>query len=253
MKSIDRDYVTETVKTVLARDYCCGTNAFDRNENTVGLARETPGRRKFPFKPDAVSIATMGKAIVAVAGDRHLSWLRKHIRTLTRDEIFSPKFVSTIEARMAGESQHVYGPNISLVYEPQSLKIRIYPKGLNIELLRDVEIHRLYDNPGYRNALRYNPDGDRPDVLAAAVWDGKDLIAVAAASQDCREMYQIGVDVIPEYRAKGIGTAAVSHLTREIFEKGIIPYYSTRASNIASLNTAIGIGYYPLWTELYSK
>jgi predicted GNAT family acetyltransferase len=66
-------------------------------------------------------------------------------------------------------------------------------------------------------------------------------------------MWQIGVDTLPAYRNRGIGKAMVSAVTEYILNRGIIPYYSTNASNIASGRITDSLGYRPAWVELYSR
>ena len=42
------------------------------------------------------------------------------------------------------------------------------------------------------------------DVLGVGVYDNGKLIGLAGCSADCESMYQIGVDVLPEYRMQGL-------------------------------------------------
>ena len=44
-------------------------------------------------------------------------------------------------------------------------------------------------------------------MLGVGAYDGKDLIGLAACSADCDRMWQIGVDVLPAYRRKGVASA----------------------------------------------
>lgn len=49
-----------------------------------------------------------------------------------------------------------------------------------------------------------------------AYCDGK-LIGLAACSAYCDTMWQIGADVLPEYRRKGIASALTSRLAIEMY------------------------------------
>ncbi|MEE0999921.1 MAG: GNAT family N-acetyltransferase [Treponemataceae bacterium] len=73
-----------------------------------------------------------------------------------------------------------------------------------------------------------------------------------ACTDDCDSMWQIGVDVLPEFRGKNIASFLVNKLSHKIFEKGKIPYYCTAWSNISSRNTAIKAGFTPAWVEIAS-
>ena len=66
-------------------------------------------------------------------------------------------------------------------------------------------------------------------------------------------MWQIGVDVLPEYRRQGIAAALTSRLALEILKRGKAPFYCCAWSNIASARNAIDSGFKPAWTELTVK
>lgn len=54
--------------------------------------------------------------------------------------------------------------------------------------------------PTWGNALC--ADRKELDVLGVGAYDGERLIGLAECSADCDTMWQIGVDVLPEYRRK---------------------------------------------------
>ena len=74
---------------------------------------------------------------------------------------------------------------------------------------------------------------------------------MAGASNDCAMMWQIGMDVLPEYRSCGLAAYLVNWLTLEILNRGYVPYYGTASSNIASQRVAHRVGYYPAWVCVY--
>ena len=66
-------------------------------------------------------------------------------------------------------------------------------------------------------------------------------------------MWQIGVDVLPEYRRQGIACALTSRLAVEILERGKVPFYCAAWSNIRSVRNAVKSGFRPAWAELTAK
>ncbi len=90
--------------------------------------------------------------------------------------------------------------------------------------------------------------------MAATVarHDGE-IVGMAAASADSDEMWQVGIDVVAEYRVGGIGKALVGRLTELLFAKGKLPYYATGMANIPSRKLAMALGYYPAWAEVYAR
>jgi RimJ/RimL family protein N-acetyltransferase len=77
-------------------------------------------------------------------------------------------------------------------------------------------------------------------------------MGMAGCSADSPGMWQIGIDVSPAYRGKGIAKTLVSLLRDEAFRRGAIPYYGTSLSNIASWKTALASGFVPAWIETES-
>jgi predicted GNAT family acetyltransferase len=66
-------------------------------------------------------------------------------------------------------------------------------------------------------------------------------------------MWQIGVDVLPEYRRKGIASAMTGRLALEILERGKVPFYCCAWSNVKSARNAIKSGFRPAWVEMTVK
>lgn len=91
------------------------------------------------------------------------------------------------------------------------------------------------------------------DVLGVGAYHDEKLIGLAACSADCDIMWQIGVDVLPEYRRKGIAAALTSRLAIEILERGKVPFYCCAWSNLKSARNAIKSGFRPAWIELTVK
>ena len=86
-------------------------------------------------------------------------------------------------------------------------------------------------------------------VGVAAIKDDE-ILGMAGASMDSPIMWQIGINVEPNGRRKGIGKMLVALLKNEILDKGRLPYYGTSMGHIASQKVAIGSGFVPVWAEL---
>ncbi len=76
---------------------------------------------------------------------------------------------------------------------------------------------------------------------------------LAACSADCEDMWQIGVDVLPEYRRRGIACALTGALAKEIISREKVPFYCTAWSNIRSVRNALKSGFVPAWVEMTAK
>ena len=89
----------------------------------------------------------------------------------------------------------------------------------------------------------------RPDRIAVIALDGDTIMGMAGCSEDAPHWQQIGIDVLPEYRSKGIGSYLVTSLRNKIIKMGDIPFYGTAAANIHSQNIALKSGFRPVWVE----
>ena len=63
-------------------------------------------------------------------------------------------------------------------------------------------------------------------------------------------MMQIGVNVLPAYRGRGIGAALTNRLAREILGMGQVPFYSAVWANIRSTGNAVRAGFRAAWASL---
>ena len=79
------------------------------------------------------------------------------------------------------------------------------------------------------------------------------MIAIAGAAKESKQMWEVGIDVMPEYRNDGLGNAMVRYLTLEILKKGIVPFYSASVTNIASQMVASRAGYVPCWVDTFGN
>lgn len=119
-----------------------------------------------------------------------------------------------------------------------------------MRVLHPEDLAALY-LPEWKNALCEHRK--QLDILAVGAYDKGKLMGMAGCSADCDMMWQIGVDVLPEYRNRGIGSALTNRLAREIFERGKVPFYCAAWSNVKSVKNAIRSGFRPGWIEITAK
>ena len=90
-------------------------------------------------------------------------------------------------------------------------------------------------------------------MLAVGAYDGPHLIGLAGCSADCDTMWQIGIDVQPGYRRRGVAAALTHLLSQEILSRGKVPFYCAAWSNIPSVKNALRAGFGPAWVELTAR
>ena len=133
---------------------------------------------------------------------------------------------------------------------PDLQALRALPCEYELRILEAGDFKDLY-KPEWSNALCEKRK--ELDVLGVGAYHEGALIGLAACSADCDTMWQIGVDVLPGYRRKGIASAMTSKLALEILERGKVPFYCCAWSNMKSARNAIKSGFRPAWVEMTVK
>jgi GNAT superfamily N-acetyltransferase len=238
-KRITKSEMLRIVQSQLAIDLNCTPDDLNGEKDSIifTAARENVSRRPFPRNKRHFDMLSMGKAIVVSATPEILGIVKPLLGGKTRDEAFSMPFVNG----------HI------LYYLPDLAQINLLasPSGFTYELVEQGDIPALYQNEGFRNALQYDSNHPRPDVLATLARKDGRIVGMAGASKDCAKMWQIGIDALPEYRNYGLAAYLVNWLALEILDRGYVPYYGTASSNIASQRVAHRAGFRPAWVCAY--
>lgn len=229
----------ETVCAQLAIDYNCAPEDFDKNGIIITEAVKLEGRRVLPFRSPRCEVITMGKSVIVNASKDVLPFVKKKLAGKSKYDVINTPFV--------------YGQLRYYLPDAENFKELAAVSGFEYKIAEQSEISDYYRFEGFQNALQYNTESRAPEILAVAVMKGAELAGIAAAVSDSEKMCQIGVDVAPEYRKRGLAASAVNMLTAELLKRGKIPYYFTDNSNFASQKTALAAGYHPAWLHSYKS
>lgn len=225
----------EIVYNQLAVDYNCAPDDFLKDEIIFTIAEKTDGRRAMPFVKNRLEMITFGRGVIVNASKNIMPYVKKKLSGKTSYD--------------AMNSPIVYGVNP--YYLPDVDKIKpVENNNFDFRLI-DKDVQSFYKYAGFHNALQYDKHSERPEVLAAVSYDENKLIGIACVSTDSKTMYQIGVDVLPEYRGRDIAVKLVNMLTIETLKRSIVPYYTTDNANINSQKVAVKAGYFPAWSHCF--
>ena len=227
------------VQAQLATDLGCAPGDLNGEKDSLIFteARDNPGRRPFSRSKQHFEMLSMGLSIVVSASPDILEIIKPLLYGKDRDEAFSMPFV--------------YGHSLYDLPDLAQIKALSAPDGFVFEMVEQNDIPMLYQYEGFRNAVGYDINHPRPDILAAHAKKDGHIVGMAGASNDCAMMWQIGMDVLPGYRNQGLAAYLVNWLTLETLNRGYVPYYGTASSNIASQRVAHRAGYYPAWVCAY--
>lgn len=225
----------ETAINQSAADVGCEPSDFFKSENS--FYRSSDRRQAKAFYPENIDFLAIscgfGNA-VSVREDKfeEISEALKDSKLIFPEDLLSHGFKPAFETICFLPS----GDNLPTISCPYAMRF-----------LEPEEFSKLY-LPEWSNALSIK----RPhlDKLAVGAFDGDILIGLAGASQDAENMLQIGIDVLPDYRKKGVASALTSAIGREIIKIGQTPFYSCNWNNIPSFKNAERAGFTPVWTEI---
>lgn len=240
--------ILETAMQQSAYEAGCKAEDFCRNENVIVESKETPLARKYLELPLACNLISYGTNIVASVQREYKTIVKDYISTYSVEHCFE-----TPNMHVLNDAFEKYGKRVCFMAEyflPDLKALQELPCQYELRILSREDFRELY-LPEWSNALC--SDRKQLDVIGVGAYDKGRLMGLAGASADCDTMWQIGVDVLPEYRRQGIASAITAKLATEILKKDIIPFYCCAWSNIKSARNAIRAGFRPAWAEMTVK
>lgn len=242
---------TEILKIALeqsAADSSCRASDFLESKNKVVISRKNDNARKYLDLPFQCDLTSYGNNIVASVSSELTAVVGEYIDAYPKEHCFE-----TPNMLVLMEKLKPYNLNVCFMAEyflPDTELIKKRECGYELRIMKPSDFHSLYTSE-WKNALC--KDRKELDMIAVGAFEGNKLIGLAGASADCDMMWQIGVDILPEYRKQGIASALTSNLACEILSIGKVPFYCCAWSNIGSARNAIKCGFRPAWVQLTAK
>lgn len=240
--------ILKIAMTQSAEDIGCRAEDFLADSSVVVDLNIGPNAKQYYKDPIGCNFISYGSNVVAGVTEETADIVKEYISKFEFYHLFETPNMHWLNERLAPKGLAVcfmaeyYLPDINrLINLPCPYELRVLEKG---------EYEDLY-LPEWANALC--EDRKHLDVLGVGAYDGSKLIGLAGCSADAPEMWQIGVDVLPGYRRKGVASAITSKLALEILERGKVPFYCTAWSNIRSVRNAVRSSLIPAWAEMTVK
>ena len=241
----------EILKIAMAQsaiDLCAEPADFEKKENVIVTSRESEGARRYLKLPFSCQLVSYGNNVVASVLPEFREIAENYINKYPVEHLFETPHLHVLNDMLLKKGQKIcfmaeyFLPDINLLQPLDcSYELRILTPPDFVDLYRSEWSNALCEA---RKEL---------DVLGVGAYDGDRLIGLAGCSADCEQMWQIGIDVLPEYRRQGIAAALTSLLAIEILKRGKVPFYCAAWSNIKSVRNAIRSGFRPAWVEMTAK
>ena len=228
-----------------AEDIGCKVDDFISDEKIAVPYMPGKNAKKY-YKPTMGALfISYGNNIVAAAIKEYYKIVNEYIHDFQFYHCMETPNLHCLIERLATMEQTVC--LMSEFYLPDLDRLKCLPCEYDLKILQPADFEGLYFE-GWNNALCY--ERKHLDKLCVGAYDGDTLVGLAGCSADAEQMWQIGVDVRPGYRRKGIASAMTSRLACEILERGKVPFYCSAWSNMRSVRNAIKSGFRPTWVEM---
>ena len=231
-----------------AEDIGCKAEDFLKSENVTVPFQLGTNARKYLKEPITCNLVSYGNNIVAASSEEVAELVAEYIGRYNFYHCFETPNMHWLNEHLTQKGHKICF--MAEYYLPDMNRIPEIDSGFDLRILEQKDFGELY-LPEWSNALC--EDRKALDVLGVGAYDGDKLVGLAGCSADCEDMWQIGVDVLPDYRRRGIASELTSRLAKEIINRGKVPFYCSAWSNIRSVRNAIKSGFIPAWVEMTAK
>lgn len=234
---MDQQQICNLIRSFLSIQYNCKPDIFDQNGIFYTTATEAAHLDQDPV----LKIMCMGKSIVITASSSILESVKKLTLDKTREELF--------------EFPLIYGQ--SIYYIPDGNIPNTLPSpslNLTYSIYEQDDIFSLKQfSSKFTNSIDFDSSGKTNTCIALCAILNHEIIAIASAAKINDSIWEVGIDVLENFRKQGIATYLVWKLTKLILEKNIVPIYCAASSNVLSQMVAHACSYKPYWIESYKN
>ncbi|MCM1427292.1 MAG: GNAT family N-acetyltransferase [Eubacterium sp.] len=233
-----------------AIDLHCNAQDFCKSENVIVNSAKDEKARRYLKLPFACDMVTYGSNIVASIQPQYYDIVHSYLSKYDAAHCFETPNMHILNEAFEKEGFRVCFMAEYFLPDVDILNALHLECPYETKILEQANFQDLYTNQ-WSNALC--KDRRELDVLGVGAYENGNLIGLAACSADCDAMWQIGIDVLPEYRRKGIASALTNRLAAEIIKRDKVPFYCCAWCNIKSARNAVKSGFRPAWAELTVK
>ena len=231
-----------------AIDCNCRPEDFLSDKPIITISKKNDRARKYLPLPFLCDMVSYGSNVVAQTSEELFDTVKGYVSKASAAHCFETPGIHVLDELLLP-----YGLKVCFMAEyflPDVDAVSELTCDYETRVLRQEDFSELY-LPEWSNALCEKRK--ELDVLGVGAYDNGRLVGLAGCSADCEDMYQIGVDVLPEYRQRGIASALTSRLAIEILKMEKVPFYCAAWCNLRSVRNAIKCGFRPAWVELTAR
>lgn len=244
---MDKSYI-EALEEQLAIDYDCSVNEVHSKENIYRILKVNEKARRIGSEDSLLKIAVYREKLLVMAAPEIMDWCKETFGQHSGTWLSEPENLIKIHNKLQkygqklADTHHHYIPAENITPMKQDFDLKWYEQ-------KEIEVFR--GDGRFWEALLF--DEDTPDMLAVCAMEGDTILGMASVTRDCDRLWQIGVNVTPEGRGKGIGAYVTAALKDEVLRRGVVPTYATVESHIKSQQVAFRAGFIPVFYELFAE
>ncbi len=231
-----------------AIDYGCEPADFLVETGKVTRSRANPAARKYLPLLFRLDMTSYGSCVVAQCSEELEPVAKEYIAKYDVSHAFETPHLQALDDLL--EPYNLRVCFMAEYFLPDVDALKALPCDYELRILHQADFADLY-KPEWSDALCEKRK--ELDVLGVGAYDGDKLVGLAGCSADCEDMWQIGVNVLPEYRRKGIASAMTSRLALEILARGKVPFYCAAWCNLKSVRNALKCGFRPAWVNVTAR
>lgn len=263
----------EILMQQIAIDYCCSIDDVKDGKNHFTLYQELSDRRRFQEADKCfLKICVINGKVLFNGQKDIIEWCKEQYESYESEWFFEAKNMHKLNERLMEDGYQIDSVHPFFIPSQQE---DIFDHGHTEPELSysDAEMcssHAVAVNSDYeikwydeKDILQFKGD-DRfdeafifcesaPDVLGVAAIKDGEIFGMAGASRDSKAMWQIGINVDKKCKGSGIAKMLITLIKNEILKRGILPFYGTSISHLASQRVALASGFKPAWVELITS
>ncbi len=224
------DTIKWKIEELLSKTYFCSSD--DLNGESIVFTVNNDEKQSY------IKILAYRHCVVVCTSENLHDYVHEILQNKNRDEIFELPFV--------------YGQTIHYIPDGIYTNNVEIPQNYEYEYLEDRDISSLSGLKGFDNSLSFDENGCTSTGAVYIAKYKKEIVGVAgAAKSSVNGVWEIGVDILEEYRKSRLATYLVRKLTEKLLDKNIVPFYSSSVTNIGSQMVASRCDYIPFWVDTY--
>ncbi|BFK22543.1 hypothetical protein F300043A5_08380 [Massilimicrobiota timonensis] len=222
---MNKDLMLKKIKNYLADKYECDISELDKKGLNI-IKNDKENKLKMLLLYDLILVSS---------SDNLYDLVNEKLKNKNTYEIF--------------EFPLVYGQSIYFIPDLERITKQDEIDNLSFKLF-DGNTSDIGLSSGFENAITFE-NGKCISDIAYCAFDGDKVVGVAGADKINNDIWEVGIEVLPEYRKDGLATILTKNLTLKILEKGIVPIWCASSTNIGSQAVANKSNYIPLWFETF--